>query len=104
MENLRETLRDVIHEELKPMREQLGRMEDRLEHMEDRLEHMDGRIGRIEIQLDRIEHAQNEDVIAMLHMIDKKVSEPIDQNQRQINVLNTRMLAVEADILKLQSN
>lgn len=81
MEQLREVLKEVLQEELTPIRV---------------------RLDAIQVQLDRIEQAQTEDVVALLRSIDKKITERTDRHEHQINLLNNRLLAVEADVRKLQ--
>ena len=115
MDQLREVLREVLREELAPVTGRLDSLEGRFDGLESRFDGLEGRFGGLEgrfdglesqvslirEQLDRIEHAQTEDVVAMLHMIDRKITTRTDQHEYQIDALNHRLLIVEADVRKL---
>lgn len=108
MEQLRETLREVLQQELSPIVSRLDSLEGRFEGLEGRIDGIEGRFDGIEsqlsamkVQLDRIEQSQSEDVVAMLQLIDKKITERTDRHEHQISLLNDRLFVVEADVHKL---
>lgn len=80
MDQLKETLREVLREELAPIREEQA---------------------LIKAQLDRMETAQQEDIVTVLQMIDKKVTTYSERHEHQIRALNDRLFTVEADVRKL---
>ncbi|MEB3103964.1 hypothetical protein [Ferviditalea candida] len=114
MEQLREVLKEVLKEELSP---RLDRLENRMSSMETQMSSMQKQVSCLEEkvssiekqmssmseQLDRIERTQTEDVVAMLQMMDKKATARLDRHESQINLLNNRLLAVEADVQKILS-
>jgi len=122
MEQLRDVLREVLKEELAPITNRLDGIEGRLDSMEVRFDGLEGRFDGLEerfdglegrfdglegrfdglqAQLDRMERAQAEDVVALLQVIDKKITERTDRHEYQINLLNDRLFVVEADVQKL---
>lgn len=125
MDQLREVLKEVLQQELAPITGRLDKMEGRFDGLEGRfdglesrfdglegrfngLEHrfdgMENQLSSIKDQLDRIELAQTEDVIGMLHLIDKKITNRSDRQEYQIDALNHRLLIVEADVRKLMQS
>lgn len=76
-------------------------LENRLTGVETRLDGLDNQVTDIKTQLDRIETSQTEDVISMIITIDKKITARTDRHEHQINILNDRLLTVEADVRKL---
>ncbi|WP_356711414.1 hypothetical protein [Paenibacillus sp. CECT 9249] len=58
-------------------------------------------MASVKDQLDRMEHVQTEDVVAMIQVMDKKLTMRTDMQERQIGVLNDRLFVVEAEVHKL---
>ncbi len=133
MEQLREVLKEVLHEELKevlqkewkvalghelsPIRDRLDGLEVRgaamsdqisgiqgqVSGMQGQISGMQGQLSDMQNQLNRMERAQTEDVVALLQTIDNKITERTDRHEHQINLLNHRLLIVEAEVKKLQT-
>lgn len=103
MEQLREVLKEVLQEELKSaLGRELAPINAQLSAMQMRLDSLEGHVSTIQTQLDRIERTQQEDVVALLQTIDKKIQR-IDKHEHQIELLNQRLLSVEADVKMLQA-
>lgn len=79
-------------------------LEHRFDGLKNRFGGMENQLSSIKDQLDRIELAQTEDVIGMLHLIDKKITNRSDRQEYQIDALNHRLLIVEADVRKLMQS
>lgn len=97
MEQMKEVLREVLKEELAPIT-------DRLNSLETRFDGLESQVSSIQKQLDRLERTQAEDVVSILQVIDKKLTMRLDRHEHQISVINDRLLAVEADLRKLQTS
>jgi archaellum component FlaC len=97
MEQLKEVLREVLKEELAPIT-------GRLDSLETRFDGLESQVSSIQKQLDRLERTQAEDVVSILQVIDKKLTMRLDRHEHQISVINDRLLAVEADVRKLQTS
>lgn len=97
MEQMKEVLREVLKEELAPIT-------DRLNSLETRFDGLESQVSSIQKKLDRLERTQAEDVVSILQVIDKKLTMRLDRHEHQISVINDRLLAVEADLRKLQTS
>ncbi|WP_213585203.1 hypothetical protein [Paenibacillus sp. J2TS4] len=83
------------------MESNMTSMESSMTSMENRMTSLETQMSIVGEQLDRMECSQREDVISMLHLVDKKITTRTDRHEHQINVLNDRLLVVEADVRKL---
>jgi chaperonin cofactor prefoldin len=97
MEQLKEVLREVLKEELAPVT-------GRLDSLETRFDGLESQVLSIQKQLDRLERTQAGDVVSILQVIDNKLTIRLDRHEHQISVINDRLLAVEADLRKLQTS
>ena len=132
MDQLREVLQEVLREELAPINSRLDKLESRFDGLETRFDglesrfgelegrldglegrfdgletrfdSLDGQVSLIQKQLDRMEHAQTEDVMSTLHLIDKKITSRTERQDYQIDALNHRLLVVEGDVRKLMKS
>lgn len=70
MEQLRDILKEVLSEELKPIHVRLDSMEthftERFDKVENRIEQMDGRLERIELAVNRMEAVGPSEIMDML--------------------------------------
>jgi uncharacterized protein YhaN len=97
---------EMIMEEIKGMLQQvmlrLDGLEGRFDGLEGRFDglerRMDEQFDEVKQQLNRIERNQEEDVIAILERIENKAIKHLDQHDHQIDLLNNRLLNVEAEL------
>lgn len=78
-------------------------VETRIDGLENRIDGMDNKVDGIKQQLDRIERSQTEDVIGLLTIIDEKATKRLERHEHRIDILNERMLHVEADVRQLSA-
>ncbi len=104
---------------MEEIKEMLQQMMGRFDNLEGRFDGLEGRFDGLEArmdqqfaevneqlvdirqQLDRIEQSQNDDVIAILERIETKAVKRLDQHDHRIELLNERLLHVEADLRPL---
>ncbi len=97
MEEIKELLQQVMG--------RLDGLEGRFDGLEGRFDGLEARMDKqfddIKQQLDRMEQSQNDDVIAILERIETKAIKRLDQHDSMIELLNERLIHVEADVRSL---
>lgn len=82
--------------------ERFNELETSFDGFQEQMSHMKIQLDHMQIQLDRIEHAQNDDVIGHLRMLNTKAVQRLDQHENRIDLLNERLHHTEAEVRQLQ--
>ena len=104
MEEIKELLQQVMGR-LDGLEGRFDGLEGRFDGLEGRFDGLEARMDKqfddIKQQLDRMEQSQNDDVIAILERIETKAIKRLDQHDSMIELLNERLIHVEADVRSL---
>ena len=93
---------DVLESKVDKLEDRFDVFEGKFVVLEGKVDKLEGKVDKLSAQLDRMEHTQNEDIVAVLHQINKKTTERFERTDSQMRVLNDRLFTVEAEVRKLQ--
>lgn len=97
MNELKQVLREVLKEELKPIISRLDGVDTQLSGQKEQL-------ATVMVQLNRLEQTQQDDVLGLLQLIESRFLQKVESDEDQkhgIKLLNDRLFKIESEVQKL---